>query len=352
MTEETARNREGARRDFSALTAKEIAPKPRNRGGSHGASLSSPVHRASAARKTAALMKLFEDHVLVRYAEKTARDYLRLARVFLDWLLSRGLALPDVRTEDVHAYQMDLYAARQKDGTPYSAPAQAKQLSAIKTLCRFLARRGYLLSDPSAAVEYPRREQRLPRGILSRQEARALVEAPDTSTPTGLRDRAILETFYGTGIRAAELSSLATTDVDTEDKVLRVVKGKGAKDRNVPLTTAAAEAIEAYLLHGRPKFRAARRSRFLFLGLRGGKIHNGTLNDLIRECARAVGIERHVTCHTLRHTIATHLLKGGADIRHIQVLLGHSSLQSTETYTRVEVSDLGKVLRRAHPRGR
>jgi integrase/recombinase XerD len=314
--------------------------------------MSNAVHRASAHRKTTGLMKLFEDHVFVRYAEKTASGYTRSAQVFLDWLVKRGLSLVDVRTEDVQAYQMDLFAARKKDGTPYSVADQMQRLSAIKTLFRFLCRRGYLLSDPSAPVEYPRREQRLPRGILSRQEARVLVEAPDTSTPLGLRDRAILESFYATGIRAAELAGLTTSDVDTEDKVLRVVRGKGAKDRNVPLTNAAAEAIEAYLLEGRPKFRGARRERFLFLGLRGKRLNNCTLNEVIQEHARKAGIERHVTCHTLRHTIATHLLKGGADIRHIQVLLGHSSLQSTETYTRVEVSDLGKVLRRAHPRGK
>lgn len=308
--------------------------------------------RPRAGRKTAALMKLFEDHVLVRYAGKTTRGYMRAAWLFLDWLAERGLALVDVRTADVQAYQTDLYAARKKDGTPYSAADQQQRLAAVKTLFRFLVRRGYLLTDPSAAVEYPRREQRLPRGILTRHEARKLVEAPDTSTPLGLRDRAILETFYATGIRAAELAHLTATDIDTEDKVLRVVKGKGSKDRNVPLTTAAAEALDAYLTLGRPKMRGARKSRVLFLGIRGGPINNCTLNELIERSAREAGIERHVTCHTLRHTIATHLLKGGADIRHIQALLGHASLQSTETYTRVEVSDLGKVLRRAHPRGR
>jgi len=312
----------------------------------------SAADRARVPRKTAALMQSFDDHVFVRYAPRTAAGYLRSAGVFLDWLAGRGLALVDVRSEDVQAYQMDLFAARKKDGTPYSVADQTQRLSAIKTLFRFLCRRGYLLSDPSAAVEYPRREHRLPRGILSRQEARALVEAPDTSTPLGLRDRAILETFYATGIRAAELANLTTSDVDTQDKVLRVVRGKGAKDRNVPLTSAAAETIEAYLMEGRPRMRGARMERFLFLGSRGGRMNNCILNEVIRLCARAAGIERHVTCHTLRHTIATHLLKGGADIRHIQVLLGHASLQSTETYTRVDVSDLGKVLRRAHPRGR
>jgi len=312
----------------------------------------SAVHRTSAARKTQQLLKLFEDHVLVRYANKTASGYLRSARIFLEWLAKRGLALVDVRGADVQAYQLDTFAARQKDGTPYSMAEQMQRLSAVKTLFRFLCRRGYLLSDPSAAIEYPRREQRLPRGILSRQEARALVEAADADTPLGLRDRAMLETFYGTGIRAAELANLKTTDIDTEDKLLRVLLGKGRKDRNVPLTSAAAEALETYLDHGRPRLRGARQKSWLFLGLRGGRTNNCTLNQVVQQCARKAGIERHVTCHTLRHTVATHLLKGGADIRHIQVLLGHASLQSTETYTRVEVSDLGKVLRRAHPRGR
>jgi site-specific recombinase XerD len=187
---------------------------------------------------------------------------------------------------------------------------------------------------------------------LTRQEARQLVEAPDTSTPLGLRDRAILETFYGTGIRAGELARLKCTDVDTEDRVLRVVLGKGAKDRNVPLTRAAAEAIEAWLAEGRPRTPGATRSAWLFLACRGGRLYASLLNDVVQEQAKRAGIERHVTCHSLRHSVATHLLKGGADIRHIQALLGHASLQSTERYTHVEISDLSKVLKRAHPRGR
>ena len=188
--------------------------------------------------------------------------------------------------------------------------------------------------------------------MLTREEARKLVEAPDISTPLGLRDRAIFETFYATGIRAGELAELKCGDVDTEDRLLRVVLGKGRKDRNVPLTRAAAEAIEAYLRDGRPHIQGATKTPRLFLARRGGRMHDSLLNDLVQAAARKAGLEKHATCHTLRHSVATHLLKGGADIRHIQALLGHSSLATTERYTHVEISDLSRVLRRAHPRGR
>jgi integrase/recombinase XerC len=226
------------------------------------------------------------------------------------------------------------------------------RVTAVKALFRFLFQRGYLLSDPAGPLAYPRRELRLPRGVLSREECRRLVETPKLATAAGLRDRAILETFYGTGIRAGELATLKVADVDTEDRVLRVILGKGGKDRNVPLTRAAAEAIEAYIVHARPRFRGAARAAWLFLALRGGRTYPDLLNGIVHAAAKAGGIEKPVTCHTLRHSVATHLLKGGADIRHIQSLLGHASLQSTERYTHVEISDLAKVMKRAHPRGR
>jgi len=314
--------------------------------------MSNAVHRMSTERKTGKVLKLFEDHVFVRYAERTAKGYLRAVRFFLDWLGRRGIALPDVRTDDILVYQTDVYGLRKKDGKPYSTYDQTHRIAAVKTLFRFLARRGYLLSDPSASVEYPRQENRLPRGVMTPQEARAIVEAPDLSTPMGLRDRAIFETLYATGIRAGELGNLKREDVDTEERILRVVLGKGKKDRNVPLTRAAAEAIEAYLAYGRPQMRGGRRSQLLFLAHRGGKMYDSHLNDVVSKWAFKAGVKRHVTCHTFRHSVATHLLRGGADIRHIQMLLGHSSLQTTERYTRVEVSDLKEVMKRAHPRGR
>ncbi len=304
--------------------------------------------RVSAAR----LLKLYEDHLALRHAARTVPAYLADIRVFLAWLDEHGVTLPDVRTQDLLAYQTDLYAARKKDGKPYSSSFQVNRLSAMKSFFRFLYRRGFMLHDPAAAVDYPRAEVRLPRGILTRQEARKLVEAPDRKSHASLRDRAVLETLYATGIRVSELTHLTLQDVDTEERVLRVVSGKGGKDRNVPLTRAAASAIDTYLFDARPKLRGARHSALLFLAPRGGAMHTATVNDVVHRWAKAARIKRPVTCHTFRHSVATHLLKGGADIRHIQALLGHASLQATETYTRVEVSDLMEVIRRAHPRGK
>jgi integrase/recombinase XerD len=341
---EGARNPRSPLAGFSSRGIKGIAPNPRTCEQSQRGSLS--------AVRLPRLLTLFEDHLSLRYAARTVPAYLADVRTFLAWLDERGVTLTDVRTQDLLAYQTDIYAARKKDGKPYSASVQTNRLSAMKSFFRFLYRRGFLIHDPAAAVDYPRAEVRLPRGILTRQEARKLVEAPDHKSPAGLRDRAILETLYATGIRVNELKHLTLQDVDTEERVLRVVMGKGGKDRNVPLTRAAASAIEAYLLNARPKLRGARRSALLFLAPRGGPMHTATVNDVVHRWAKAARIKRPVTCHTFRHSVATHLLKGGADIRHIQALLGHASLQTTERYTRVEVSDLMEVIRRAHPRGK
>jgi integrase/recombinase XerD len=298
------------------------------------------------------LLRLYGDSIAVRHASRTCVAYLADVQLFFDWLHGRGVQLADVRTTDILAYQSDLVAVRKKDGRPYSSSVLINRLSAVKSFFRYLYKSGKVLYDPAAGVEYPRAELRLPRGILTRQQVRRLVEAPDATSCAGLRDRAILETFYATGIRVSELAALAVTDVDTEEKVVRVLRGKGGKERHVPLTTPAAHALENYLLEARPKLRGARRSRLLFLAPRGGRLLTSTLNQLVQRYAKDAALKRHVTCHTLRHTVATHLLKGGADIRHIQALLGHSSLQTTERYTRVEISDLKDVIRRAHPRGR
>jgi len=310
------------------------------------------VSRVTPRRGAPGALDLYEQHIEAHYAARTVGSLMRNARRVLSWLAERGVELAQTRPADIHAYQLYLATARKKDGTAYSVGEHCSRLLGVRTLFRFLCRRGLLLSDPAALLEYPRLEQRLPQGVLTREETRKLVEAPDTSSVVGLRDRAILETFYGTGIRAGELAQLKCSDVDTEDRLLRVVRGKGSKDRNVPLTRAAAEAIEVYLAQGRPRTPGAVRSPRLFLAVRGGRLYASALNDLVQAAAKRVGIEKHITCHSLRHAVATHLLKGGADIRHIQVLLGHACLSSTERYTHVEISDLAKVVKRAHPRGR
>lgn len=299
------------------------------------------------------LVSLYGQDLDARFAERTAHEYVACARSFVAWLQARGIELAEVRTEDLLAYQSGLYAARKSDGRPYAVASQAQYLIVVKSLFRFLYRRNFILQDPAAAVELPRQEERLPRVILTKEEVlRILGAASKGTTPKALRDRAIVETFYATGIRVSELSKLTPYDVDTAERTVRILLGKGRKDRHVPLTRAAAAAIDTYLAKGRPALVTGSQSPYLFVSTRGGYFHRGHVSDVVRRCAARAGIRKHVTCHTLRHAVATHLLKGGADIRHIQVFLGHRSLRSTERYTRVELSDLRDVIRRAHPRGR
>jgi integrase/recombinase XerD len=311
------------------------------------------TQQGSLSTKATRLVKLYRQDLELRHAERTAGSYLSCAHVFLSWLTAKHVDLAQVRTEDVEAYLSHLYARRKRGGKAYAIGTQTAHLTAVKSLFRFLYKRGYLLRDPAASVAFPRPEKRLPRVILTEDEVRRILDAAvSAQTPLELRDRAILETFYATGIRVSELAQLAPSSVDTREKLLTVRLGKGRKDRNVPLTRAAAKAIDAYLCGGRPKLLRPRGARTLFLASRGGMLHRGELSRIVGSWAKRAGVTKAVTCHTFRHSVATHLLKGGADIRHIQALLGHASLQTTERYTRVEIQDLREVVRHAHPRGR
>ncbi len=208
-----------------------------------------------------------------------------------------------------------------------------------------------MLNDPSTGLDYHLKESRLPRAILTEREVRRIIEAASERTPRGLRDRAVLEVLYATGLRATELANLTVWDVELEEQSLRIVQGKGRKDRNVPLTACACEAIADYLELGRPKLLRSGKVAYLFLANEGGWLHRAILSKIVARYAKKARIKKRVTAHTFRHSVATHLLRGRADIRHIQMLLGHSSLRVTERYTRVEISDLRKVIARAHPRG-
>lgn len=309
--------------------------------------------QGSLSKKTERLLTHYRQDLELRHAERTAASYRSSVTAFLAWLTSHQVELAQTRTEDIEAYLSHLHARRKPGGQAYAIGTQTAYLTAVKSLFRFLYKRGYLLRDPAASVAFPRPEKRLPRVILSQEEVqRILDKASGASAPLELRDRAILETFYATGIRVSEMAKLQPSDVDTQEGMLSVRLGKGRKDRNLPLTPAAAEAIDAYLRDGRPQLLRPRGSRVLFLASRGGILHRSGLSRIVASWTERAGVKKTVTCHTFRHSVATHLLKGGADIRQIQVLLGHASLQTTERYTRVEIQDLREVVRHAHPRGR
>lgn len=257
--------------------------------------------------------------------------------------------LHDVREAHLVSFARKLRESKTPRGTLLSAATQASYLQRIKSCFGALARQGLLLQDPAAELVLPS-TARLPRTTLSVSEARRLMEAPRATTRTGRRDRAILETLYGTGIRRGECTRLDLADLDLRARTLLVRNGKGGKDRMVPVAGRAAAALGVYLRDVRPQLVVDPSQEALFLtAWWGQRLGYMSISLLVERHAREAGVGR-LHPHALRHACATHLLRGGADVRHVQVLLGHRKLVTTSIYTRVVVEDLRNVLAAAHPR--
>ena len=297
----------------------------------------------------------YMEHLKVQnYAPRTIVSVECHIRYFFDYLEQETKTedLSALAYEDLAAYQNWLYFCEWSKGkktAPLSVSTQLLRLSALMGFFRYLFKQGVIFHDPAASLEQPKRRKALPRGILTGKQVLALLSAPDTETPIGLRDRAILELLYATGIRNEELRNLYLTDVDRELGQVRVT-GKGMKDRVVPAGRIAMNWLAQYLERARPALLAGPDGGLLFPSKNGRKLIGLNLIDLVKKHARKAGIPGTVTPHALRHTCATHLLQAGADIRVIQVLLGHSSLSTTEIYTHVDITDLKKVHRACHPR--
>ena len=254
--------------------------------------------------------------------------------------------------EHVVAWAKHLSAAQNRHGEPLSPHTRRSYLVLLQRFFRFLDRRGMVLANPMLDVVMPKVEK-LPRVVLSHSQAQRLIEAPSPFTPVGKRDRALLELLYGTGLRLSECARLELRDVDLGKGTLFVRQGKGKKDRVVPFAGQAAAALDLYLREGRPALTRTARQQALFLSSSSGKaMGSGSIQLVVREHARTAGLKVSVSPHILRHTYATHLIQGGADVRHVQKLLGHSCLQSTTIYTRVFPKDLAKMVEKAHPRER
>jgi integrase/recombinase XerD len=251
-----------------------------------------------------------------------------------------------VTEEHLVAYARHLEHRVTRRGSPLAAASRASAVSTLRRFFAFLASRGHILRDPAAAIPLPR-SARLPRGILTERQARRLVAAPFPGSPIGKRDRAILELLYGTGIRLGEAARADVSDLDLREGLLLVRSGKGKKDRVVPVPGRAAMALDTYLVEARPEL-VKRVDAALFISRHGGRLSLVGLWAIVRRHGRAIGLD--VSPHALRHTCATHLLRGGASIRHVQELLGHRSLATTALYARVAIEDLREVLGRAHPR--
>ena len=294
------------------------------------------------------------DHLTVErgLADNTLAAYRRDLDRYLAFLAGRGVEQLDaVDPGTVRAFVASVSASTHgPDGEPYRATTVSRALSTVRTFHRFAVREGIAEDDPTAGVVRPRLPRALPHP-LTVEEVATILEAPRPEEPPGLRDRAILELLYGAGLRVSELTGLDVDDLDVEAAAVRVL-GKGAKEREVPIGRMARDAIDAYLTRGRPALAGPRSRAALFLNTRGGRLTRQSCARLLETYAHAAGIRRRVTPHDLRHSFATHLLEGGADVRVVQELLGHASVATTQIYTLVTTEHLRSAYYAAHPRAR
>jgi integrase/recombinase XerD len=275
-------------------------------------------------------------------SQRTIESYGRDLAQFADYLAVRGCALPDATGDDVRDYLA---------GGQWKPSTRARKAAAIRSFFKRRVVTGVADTDPTRALASPRLESTLPR-TLSVQEVEKLLSRPK-ATPGGLRDRALLETLYGAGLRASEALALRLQDVDLDVGFVRTI-GKGDKERIVPLGRMAVNAIRAYNERGRPFLGGpgTLKAPELFLNNRGRRLSRQGLHALIKQYAQEAGLPDDVSAHTLRHSFATHLLEGGADLRAVQEMLGHADLSTTQVYTHVTTAHLQRMYREAHPRAR
>lgn len=292
------------------------------------------------------------------YAASTLAGRRLHLRQFLAWCDARGLLAPDELTPGVlERYRQWLYHLRQEDGSALSWATQANKLTAVRMLLAWATRAKRITMNPAAELAMPKLPKRLPRAVLTVSEMERVLAAPDLTTPLGLRDRAILEVLYSTGIRRMELVGLDSTDLDPERGTLFVREGKGKKDRLVPIGERAVRWTLRYLDDVRPtliEHAALRATRHrsttaLFLSARGTRLRATKLTDRLHQYLVKAGIEKPGSVHIFRHTMATLMHDAGADIRDLQEMLGHAQLSTTEIYTHVSIERLKAVHTRTHP---
>ncbi len=274
----------------------------------------------------------------------TAEGYFRDLRQCMDFLLSLKIEnWLEVRGEHISLWISSL--SRKK----YAVASIARKLTSVRMMARYLVKEGYRQDDFTALISGPKITRRLPV-TLTLEEIKKLFQAPDTKTPQGLRDCAILELLYSSGLRVSELSALALHEIDLENDFLRVTAGKGDKQRVVPIGSKAKEAVDRYINSARSKLVKAKTGSALFLSNRGQPISRKTVWLLLKNYAIKAGIEKPMKPHILRHSFATHLLSGGADLRAIQEMLGHADIATTQIYTAVEKERLIEGHGNFHPR--
>ena len=291
------------------------------------------------------LIDSFLDYLLVEraLAKNTVVAYRADLNLYLDFIEQRGIViLSKVAKNDIIEFMLFQKAQG------ISPTSISRRLAAIRMFHRFLARERILKSDPTTLIDSPKLWKKVP-DTLSLNEVEALISQPDLRDQQGVRDKAILETLYATGMRVSELSNLKTNNVNLDIGFLRCI-GKGNKERIIPLGKKAIHSINRYLESSRPHFSKQKTSETLFIGRSGARLSRQSIWKLIKRYAKEAKIKKSIKVHTLRHSFATHLLERGADLRSVQEMLGHSNISTTQIYTHIDKERLKTIHKMFHPR--
>jgi integrase/recombinase XerD len=286
---------------------------------------------------------------VTNYSQATIKNRRTYLRYFIIWCDDRGLTQPSEITRPiVDRYQRYLYYYRKKDGHPLSFRSQHTRLTSVRSFFKWLAKNNHILYNPAYDLELPKLGHRLPKHVLTERESEKIINMPDINEPLGIRDRAILEVLYSTGMRRFELIGLKLYDIDAERGTL-MVHGKGKKDRMIPIGERALAWLEKYLNEVRPALLLEPDDGTLFLTTYNEAFTKNRLTQLVRDYVNAADIGKKGACHLFRHTMATVMHENGADIRFIQQMLGHARLDTTQIYTRVSIRMLKEIHTATHP---
>jgi len=286
----------------------------------------------------------------MNYSQSTIRNREVGIKRFSQWCEQRSLIRPqDITPPILERYRRYVFHYRKSNGEPLSFSTQHGLLAPLKAFFKWLSKENYILYNPASEFELPKVPKRLPKHILSIEEIEDVLKHTQIYEDVGIRDRAMMETLYSTGIRKMELANLNIQDVDLKRGTVFISKGKWGKDRVVPIGDRACRWVRKYLQDARPMLVQDEDSGHLFLTDHGEPFIKNRASDLVRKYLDAVGIDKPGACHLFRHAMATHMLENGADIRYIQTMLGHANLTSTEIYTQVSIKKLKQIHSMTHP---
>ena len=284
------------------------------------------------------------------YAKETINKHKRNLELFLSWANLQNITQTVSITKSVvEDYLVYLLHYQKENGKNFTARARRERTLSLKLFFSWVVKENGMIYNPLSELELPKIRKSIPKEVLTETEMSRILRLPDINEPQGLRDRAMLETFYSTGIRRAELVNLSIYDLNKERGILLVRQGKGKKDRVVPIGDRAISWVSKYLENARAKLQSKLTDDTLFISVTGVKLKRNSVTSLVRDYIKRARVDKSGSCHIFRHTMATLMMENGADLRYIQEMLGHSDLRTTQIYTKVSIKKLHDVYRKTHP---